>query len=33
VPHSLYHNAIVNAAAGVANPLRVSYSDNAIAAS
>ena len=31
VPHSLCHNAIDNAAAGVANPARVSYSDNAIA--
>ena len=31
-PHSLCHNAIDNAAAGVANPARVSYSDNAIAA-
>ena len=32
VPHSLCHNAIDNAAAGVANPARVSYSDNAITA-
>jgi hypothetical protein len=32
VPHSLCHNAIDNAAAGVANPARVNYIDNAIAA-
>jgi len=31
VLRSLHHNAIVNAAAGVANPARVSYSDNVIA--
>jgi hypothetical protein len=30
VPHSLCHNAIDNAAAGVASPARVSYCDNAI---
>jgi hypothetical protein len=29
-PHGLHHNAIVNAAAGVANPARVSYIESAI---
>jgi len=29
-PHSLHHNAIANAAAGVANPPRVSYTADAI---
>jgi hypothetical protein len=30
-PHGLHQRAIANAAAGVANPARVSYSENAIA--
>jgi len=32
-PHGLHQREIVNAAAGVANPARVGYSENVIAAS